>query len=257
MSDEQKEPTIFDALRDGSLARRLFQKQDAPPPAPPTAPQAGQAPGQPAPRPESGIPQSQTPLPAPAGARGLPRFALRLSGGWLVFVVLVAFGAGFVAGLRWQHSQAAFAPVAPPTPDLSPQKQALQLGGQPVIVSHSALDIGSLPDAFDGNKDTLMRGAADNPFFFEMDFPEARTIAGIDITVATMTFFTVQVTLTYGDGSTEAISGAYENQPFDPTISFTFPQPEKPIQTLRVEIEDIREKPAEGFHIHVREVVLR
>ncbi len=261
MTDAQHEPTLLDALRDGSLLRQLFAKQDAPALQPPPAPQTESAPGlvapQPAPPPQTGMPSTPAVDSAPAPVRKAG-FVLSLSGGWLVFAVLAAFGVGFVLGARWQGGETAGGVSSPaPAVDLSPQKQTLSLGGQTVIITHSALDIGSLPDAFDGNKDTLMRGAADNPFFVEIEFPEARLLTGMDLTVATMTFFTVDVTLTYEDGATEALSGAYENLPFDPTVSFDFPQPEKPVKALRVEIEDIREKPPEGFHIHVRELLLR
>lgn len=260
MTDAQNEPTLFDALRDGSLLRRIFAERDAstlqPPAAPPSESVPGPVAAQPAPPPHAGVAQPQAGDSAPA-ARPAFRFAVRLSGGWLVLVVLAAFGIGFVFGARWQTGGNPAGPPSAPVVDLSPQKQSLALGGQTVIVTHSALDIGSLPDAFDGNPDTLMRGAADNPFLIEIEFPEARALTGLDLTVATMTFFTVDVTLHYDDGAQETISGAYENLPFDPTVSFTFPQPEKPVQALRVEIEDIRQKPAEGFHIHVRELVLR
>lgn len=254
MTDEQNEPTLFDALRDGSLLRSLFTKRDTPNLEQLPAPQADSTP----------VATAQPPTPPPASgdaqprpADSTPRFVLRLSGGWLIFAVLAAFGTGFVFGARWQTGDSAAGPSSAPVVDLGLQKQSLSLGGQTVIITHSALDIGSLPDAFDGNKDTLMRGAADNPFLVEIEFPEARTISGMDLTVATMAFFTVDVTLTYEDGTSEAVSGAYENLPFDPTVSFTFPQPQKPVKTMRVEIEDIREKPAEGFHIHVRDLVLR
>lgn len=260
MTSEQKEPTLLEALRDGSLFRNLFETGDSsapqPHPAPPAESTLSAAAPQPAPPPEPGIPQTQAANSAPA-VRRAPRLALHLSGGWLIFAMLAVFGMGFVFGARWQTRDSAAGPSSAPVVDLGLQKQSLSLGGQTVIITHSALDIGSLPDAFDGNKDTLMRGAADNPFLVEIEFPEARTISGMDLTVATMAFFTVDVTLTYDDGASETVSGIYENLPFDPTVSFTFPQPDKPVRVVRIEIEDIREKPAEGFHIHVRDLVLR
>ena len=253
MTDEQKEQTIFDALRDGSLVRRIFEK-----PAP--AEEADEAPWV---APEALQPVEteavETPAPevhAPVAKKPF-RLALQLAGGWLVLALVIAFGGGFIWGARWQQDQGNAAPPALPTQDLGPQKQALSLGGQTVVITHSALDIGSLPDAFDGNPDTLMRGAADNPFFVEIEFSEPRVLTGLDLTVATMAFFTVDVTLTYDDGTQEVLNGSYEDLPFDPTVSFTFPQLDKPVSVLRVEIEDIRERPIEGFHIHVRELVLR
>ncbi len=258
MNDAPKEPTVFDALRKGTLMRHLFARQDdADAPQPPASPQPDTSPQSSGHTPPLDTPSAPTPpLPAAAPAPA-PRLVLRLSGGWLILALLAAFGAGYLFGARSQSGAGAASLAAPPAPDLSPKKQPLSLDGQTVIVTHSALDIGSLPDAFDGNPDTLMRGAADNPFFFEIEFAETRPLTGMDLTVATMAFFTVDVTLTYEDGAQETLSGVYQDLPFDPTVSFAFPNPEKPVKALRVEIEDIREKPPEGFHIHVREVTLR
>jgi len=119
------------------------------------------------------------------------------------------------------------------------------------------LDMGQVGDIFDGNKDSLMRGVEDNPFVVEIHFEQMRKLSALDVTVATMTHFTVKVLVTYDDDTTAEVSGDYSEPPPDPTVTVELPELDKFVKILRIEIEDIREKPAEGYHVHVREISVR
>ena len=147
-------------------------------------------------------------------------------------------------------------PVAPAVSENLVTSQAM-LDDSPVTVYHSSLDMGQVGDIFDGNKDSLMRGVEDNPFVVEIHFEQMRKLSALDVTVATMTHFTVKVLVTYDDDTTAEVSGDYSEPPPDPTVTVELPELDKFVKILRIEIEDIREKPAEGYHVHVREISVR
>jgi hypothetical protein len=55
-----------------------------------------------------------------------------------------------------------------------------------VLVRHSHLDMGQVPDLFDGDKNTLIRGLEDNPFRLEFVFDPPRKMTGLDVRVGEM-----------------------------------------------------------------------
>ena len=147
-------------------------------------------------------------------------------------------------------------PIAPAAPDELVVSQAI-LDEAPVAVYHSALDMGQVSDIFDGNQESLMRGAADNPLVVEIHFEQLRSLSALDVTIAATTHFSVNVLVTYDDDTTTAVSGEYSEQSLDPTVTLELPVSDKFVKILRIEIEDVRDKPAEGYHVHVREISVR
>jgi 4-amino-4-deoxy-L-arabinose transferase-like glycosyltransferase len=147
-------------------------------------------------------------------------------------------------------------PVAPTAPKGLMASQAI-LDEVPVTVYHSALDMGQVSDIFDSNNDSLIRGAEDNPFVVEIHFEHMRKLGVLDITLGTMNHFLVKVMITYDDDTTAEVSGDYSQLPSDPTVTLELPVLDKFVKILHIEIEDIREQPAEGYHIHVREISVR
>jgi len=135
-------------------------------------------------------------------------------------------------------------------------EQGVIWNNEVVLARFSPLDIGRIEDAVDGNVDTLMRGSEANPMVIEFEFSQPRAASTLSLTVGTMEHFAVRVVLTYSDRSTTEINKDYTNLPSDPTVEIVLPTSEKLIQTLRIEITDIRATPGEGFHIHVREIKL-
>lgn len=52
-------------------------------------------------------------------------------------------------------------------------------GGQPVLVKYSKLDMGSIENIFDGDRETFVRTLAANPLVLRIDFPEPRHMRGL------------------------------------------------------------------------------
>jgi len=257
--DEQLEPSIFDALRDGSLKKYLFDKS--------AQPVEGDKTSQELLIREQGDDQPEELAPVPdvsvvkqvGTVRTAPVQLLRQLGMWAMVIVVVIFATGFILGVRWASRNVVTSDGSMNVPLLpaGPVREPLNFMGQTVIVTYSALDIGSMPDAFDGKFETLLRGAGDNPFIIKIEFPEPVSLSAMDLTIGTLFFCGVNVTLTYDDGSQQQLENTYQDMPFDPTVTVEFPMTDLKVQQVLVSIEDIRPEPTEGYHIHVRELVLR
>ncbi len=131
----------------------------------------------------------------------------------------------------------------------------VDIGGQPVTVAHSALDIGAPVNIFDGDPSTLMRGFEANPLIIELRFPQPRRIGGVTLTVASMDF-TLRVIGTTTDGGPQVIAEQrYVGLPPDPTVSLDLPSGVRELRTLRLEI--LQAGAGEVAHVHVRELALR
>lgn len=133
-----------------------------------------------------------------------------------------------------------------------PVVEGLELDGQLVEVSHSRLDIGLLPNIFDGDTFTLVRGLEANPLVFEFTFPEPRSIQGIEMTFGSMDF-TLTAQLTGSSGEPPIVySETFKGLPPDPTAGLTFDQGPAEVQKLRIEVLQLNA--GVETHIHVREL---
>jgi hypothetical protein len=134
--------------------------------------------------------------------------------------------------------------------------QWMTINSRLVLVRYSILDTGRIEDAFDGNFSTLMRGLDANPFVLEFEFDEAQAVSSVYLTLAAVQEFTVRTTITYADGSRLPIEQEFTGMESDPTAQIGMPPGELPIALIHIEIVDPRARPEEGYHIHVREIVL-
>lgn len=133
--------------------------------------------------------------------------------------------------------------------------QWIEMKGQLVLVRYSALDSGRIEDALDSNPESLMRGLSANPFVLEFEFEEPLSLQQLRITTAAALQFAIRVKLTLADGSTQRIENKYADLGSDPTISIALPA--EPLSAIHIEIEDLGLEPAEGYHIHIREISLK
>ncbi|HRN50968.1 MAG TPA: glycosyltransferase family 39 protein [Anaerolineales bacterium] len=141
-------------------------------------------------------------------------------------------------------------------PSAGLEAQWVQWNEQAVLVYYSALDSGRIEDVLDGNFDSLMRGAGDNPLVLEFEFDAPAQVQTLDISLAGLREFEVLLVLTYPDGSTHDIHESYSEMPSDPTVTLALPSTEAGVSNLHIEIKDLAPEPANGYHIHVRDVVL-
>ena len=133
-----------------------------------------------------------------------------------------------------------------------PVVEQVELDGQSVEVSHSRLDIGRLPDAFDGDAFTLVRGLEANPLVFDFAFPQPREIGGLAAAFGSMDF-ALKVSL-YADGVVEPVvyEQTFSGLPPDPKVEMLFGQ--GPALVSRARLEVLQLNAGTETHIHVREI---
>ncbi len=127
----------------------------------------------------------------------------------------------------------------------------VMMAGQPVTVTHSPIDIGSIQNVFDGDPQTLIRTAAVNPAVIEIEFSPPRTLSGVRVTAgSTDVVLTAEVSIG-GDARPGRYSGTFTELPPDLTVELDFDQPYA-VTRLRLEIKDPHAN--ERANIHVREI---
>jgi hypothetical protein len=131
------------------------------------------------------------------------------------------------------------------------------LDGQTIRVGHSALDIGRIVDIFDQNRETLIRGREANPLVIELHFAQPREVNAIGFDMTTMQRFRIKVELSSNDGKATSFEQEYQNLGADPHVDMLVPHGPRQATLVRIEIEDQRPKPLEGYHVHMRELQLR
>jgi 4-amino-4-deoxy-L-arabinose transferase-like glycosyltransferase len=132
----------------------------------------------------------------------------------------------------------------------------IHLGAQTLGLRHSPIDMGVVDNLFDGQTDTLIRGASANPFVIELRFAEPRSLSELGLDLATMPRFRVTVTRTLDDGQTTSSAREFEGLPDDPHVDLELPG-NQPARIVRVAIEELPTLPESEYHIHVRELQLR
>lgn len=133
------------------------------------------------------------------------------------------------------------------------EEHTYPLGDEVVIIKHSQLDMGALGHIFDGDPATVMRGAAANPFVMDFAFESPRPISGVKMRVRVGQRFSVGVAATSPERDKPYhYNEIYENLAVDPWVTLRFPDGEKEIERLRIEIKDLLAR--ETTHVHVWEL---
>lgn len=130
------------------------------------------------------------------------------------------------------------------------------VNGTTIGVRHSSLDIGSVGEMFDGDRETLARGNDANPMVIELRFPHPRPLNSIGLDLATMPHVKITVRVTAEDNTVTTTTKEFVDLPVDPHVDLPI-QGGQHITVVRLDIEDKLPEPAEGYHIHVRELQLR
>jgi hypothetical protein len=138
------------------------------------------------------------------------------------------------------------------------QRKILQEGrvdSAGVIVRHSWLDMGNLPDLFDGDKNTLIRGLEANPFVLEFVFPEPRRMAHIDVRVGEMEgYISIEVTPASGAATlrqSKPVARGIEN------TQQSFALGGRPIEVSKIRMEVGEPGKGEPDHLEIREVAFQ
>ncbi|MEN9937456.1 MAG: hypothetical protein RLZZ387_4035 [Chloroflexota bacterium] len=160
----------------------------------------------------------------------------------------------YAAPLRREAGALQLQPSPPPDAGLVAQSAAID--GQAVAVLHSPLDIGAPSDLFDGDSETLLRGAEANPLVIELRLVEPRQAQAVIMHLTTMPRFRVEIVTTDVNGGSARVSQEYVDLPPDPIVEIPLPEGTPEVRVLRVEIHDLTAGTGDTVHIHVRELRL-
>lgn len=134
-------------------------------------------------------------------------------------------------------------------------QETVIVGGQETQVRFSRLDIGEIVNVFDGDVSTLLRGMEANPFVFEFEFSEPRSIGELVLDTAAMEF-SLRIIATPATGGEPLITEqVFRGLPGEPHVELPLTGGAQPLSTLRIEITNLNE--GDVAHIHVRELQLR
>lgn len=158
---------------------------------------------------------------------------------------LPVFHAAF---LRRGANAAALAATSP-----GMDQRRVSIGDEMAEVYYSNLDIGDITEIFDGDRTTLIQGASANPMIIEVIFPTAQSLNQVTLDLGTMPRFKVTVALLHDGGGQSLIAQEHASPEPDPHVVIPLTSSE-PGRIIRIEILDIRQPPADGWHIHVREI---
>lgn len=135
------------------------------------------------------------------------------------------------------------------------QEGEINIGGAPISVKYSTLDMGSITEMFDGNPNTVARTFEANPLVIVLTFQQPQEMSGLSLIIGTTTA-RITARLYPDPGAdpieeSETLTGTLE----EPKVTLNFTQPVT-ASVLWLEIYDLYQP--EPAHIHIWEIeVLR
>jgi 4-amino-4-deoxy-L-arabinose transferase-like glycosyltransferase len=148
------------------------------------------------------------------------------------------------------------AALAPPAPgDAELETKLVEIDGQTVRARYSPPDIGAIGDLFDQSDDTLLRSRDANPMVLVLEFARPRSVSAIGLTLAAMQHVQITIKLTDAEGKLTTFTRDLVDLGGIPVVDLPVPSGPVVASQVRIEILDLA-PPAEGTHIHVRELRL-
>jgi hypothetical protein len=123
----------------------------------------------------------------------------------------------------------------------------VQLNGRTVQVDYSPIDIGSIGDLFDGDRNVLIRGESANPMVVVLHFDPPRQLRTLDLDLGSMAHFRVTALVTDGEKRSKRVSEDYRGLPDDPHISLALPGSTEDAASVRVMVQDMEPPAATRF----------
>ncbi|HEU5103679.1 MAG TPA: glycosyltransferase family 39 protein, partial [Roseiflexaceae bacterium] len=140
--------------------------------------------------------------------------------------------------------------------DAQLEYETTELDGQTVGVRHSPQDMGRAADMFDGDTETLLRGESANPLVIELRFARPRAVGLVSLDLGAMPQFRVKIQARSAEHNVASFAKDYDDLSPEPHVELSLGDGQQ-FTSLRIEIQDMRPAPPEGYHIHVREVRVR
>lgn len=145
------------------------------------------------------------------------------------------------------------APV--PVPDVAPRiQEVLTVKGVETTVTSSAIDGGSLPDLFDGNNNSMMRGANQNPFDVTVAFATPVQAKTLTFNMAGMKNFIAILKVTSPAG-TESYEQSFPTADLDQVVVFDL---QESVAMTGMSISFYEQEVPEfvSVNIHLREIII-
>jgi len=126
--------------------------------------------------------------------------------------------------------------------------------GEVLTVSHSAFDMGTISDLFDGNKQTVVRTSEANPMHLEIAFGQMHDFKAITVRAGGVAS-KVTITIYPADAPLPLVFSAEKGQTPDPRdIQIDFGGT---IQAMRIDIDILSVNDSEPAHVHAWEVTFQ
>jgi 4-amino-4-deoxy-L-arabinose transferase-like glycosyltransferase len=148
-------------------------------------------------------------------------------------------------------------PIAQSAADEPLEYESAELDRQMIGVRYSTQDMGRAADLFDGDKQTLIRGESANPMVIELRFARPRAVESISLDLGAMERYAVKVQTRSVEHTVTTFTKDFEDPSAEPHVDLPLGDGQQNVAVLRIEIKDLRPQPAEGYHVHVREVEIR
>ncbi len=131
------------------------------------------------------------------------------------------------------------------------EETVVLLDGTEATVAYSALDIGVIKSAFDGNPNSLIRSSEANPFKINLTFSEARPLDGLQLRVGGVATRVTALVYEAGEGLPRSYSAEGEESPAPRELFLDFSET-RMINAIQIEILNSRD--SEPAHVHLWEI---
>lgn len=164
--------------------------------------------------------------------------------------------------LAQQAAEAAALPPppteVPPPPTAVPVdsfSENLMVNGVSTVVTSAAIDMGSLPDLFDGNRDSLIRGANQNPMVLDLAFSAEVPVSSVSFSLAGMKNFVAILKVTTAAG-VESYEQTYPVAESDQVVTYEFSEALQ-VQALHVTFFENEVPEDVQVNIHIRDITIQ
>ncbi len=139
-------------------------------------------------------------------------------------------------------------------PILDPIGDVVVIAGSTTEVLVSAIDTGSIGDLFDGNYNSLIRGANQNPMVVSLTMTQPVVASQLVLELAGMRNFRVDVEITTPDDQVVLTQDFPDSEP-DPKVTIDLPE-STTITAMQVTITEVDVPSDVNVYIHIREIEL-
>jgi hypothetical protein len=134
------------------------------------------------------------------------------------------------------------------------QEATISISGEPVQVSYSMLDMGTIDQVFDGDRKTVARTLEANPFIIELTFPEEHQLSGYKMVLGSADIRVTAILYpAEGEQPLESVAD-FDGSPSNPELDVNFGQT---VTTKYLRFEILQPYTGVPSNVHVWEIELK